>query len=144
MHLVNGVPTTTSITAAGLTVEASPPASARVDIVGLQGATGDIEIDFTGGVITITSTALDFTTFSLVAGQFIHVAGTATANRFFAAPNTDNSGYVRIVSVAANAIIVDKATETFVTDIGAAADIQIFFGRFIKNVACEEYSSLKE
>ena len=143
LHLVDGTPTATAITAVGLAIEATPPAGSRVEVVGLEGVAGDITIDFTAGVITIGTTALDFTDFNLQPGEFIHLGGTATANRFFAAPNTDNSGYVRVVSVTATEIVVDKATETFVTDAGAGQLIQIFFGKFLKNVPTNDANFLE-
>lgn len=142
LHLVNGTPTATTISATGLATEASPPSTARVEVVGLQGASGDLQVDVTGGVITLTSTLLDFTDFPLNPGQFIFVGGAANANRFVD-DSTNNSGYVRIVSVAANAMVVDKATETFATDTGAGKTVQIFFGQFVKNLPTNDANFLE-
>lgn len=143
LHVVDGVPTTTSITATGLAIEAAPPATARVEVVGLEGPTGDIGVIESAGVISITSTVIDFTAFNLIPGQFIHIGGTATANRFFAAPDKNNSGFVRVVSVTATLMVVDKATETFVTDTGTGQSIQIFFGQFVKNVSTNDANFLE-
>lgn len=143
LHLVNGVPTTTSISAVGLSAEPTPPATARVEVVGLEGPTGDIGITEAGGVITVTSTVIDFTLFNLIPGQFIHIGGTGVTNRFFPAPSKDNSGFVRVVDVTANAMIVDKASETFVTDAGVGQNIQIFFGQFVKNVSTSDANFLE-
>ncbi|MBL4909008.1 MAG: hypothetical protein JKX78_03785 [Alteromonadaceae bacterium] len=143
LHLVNGVPTPTAITAAGLATEATPPTNARVEVVGVEGTTGDITITNSGGVITLGSTALDFTTLPMQVGEFIFLGGTALANRFFASPSLDNSGYARIVSIAASAVVLDKVTETFVTDSGTGKLIQIFFGRFLKNVPTDDANFLE-
>jgi hypothetical protein len=142
LHLVDGVPTATSITATGLSAEATPPAAAHVEIVGLEGEAGDITVTNSGGVITIGSTLLDFTDFGLRPGQNIFIGGTATLNRFFASPSLNNTGMARVVSVAATAIVIDKTSETFVTDTGAAKQIQIFFGRFVKNLPTNDASFL--
>jgi len=143
LHVVDGAPTATTISATGLAIEAVAPTGARVEYVGLQGATGDLGVTNVGGVITLTSTVLDFTDFTFFPGQFIHIGGTATSNRFFASPSTDNSGYVRVVSVAANALVVDKAIETFITDAGVGIDLQIFLGRFLKNVPTNDANFLE-
>ena len=89
------------------------------------------------------STALDFTTLPMQVGEFIFLGGTALANRFFASPSLDNSGYARIVSIAASAVVLDKVTETFVTDSGTGKLIQIFFGRFLKNVPTDDANFLE-
>lgn len=143
LHLVNGVPSATEIPAATLTLEAAAPAGARVEVVGLQGATGDLTITEAAGVITLGSTVLDFTTFPMQVGQFVHVGDEASINRFVDAPSTNNSGYGRIVSIAANAIVLDKVSETFVTDAGAAKEIRIFFGRFLKNLPTDDANFLE-
>lgn len=142
IKVVDGSPTATSITASGLTAEATPPDEARVEVVGLQGTSGDLTIDVTGGVITLGSTALDFTTFPMQVGQFIHVGGTADANRFVDG-SVNNSGFVRVVSIATNAVVIDKATNTFVTDAGAGKNVQVFFGRFLKNVPTNDANFLE-
>lgn len=144
LHLTAGTSTATTIVAAGLSIEAAPPAAARVEIAGLEGDVSDITVTVSGSVITIGSTSLDFTTFTgLVAGAFIHIGGTASANRFFDSPSTDNSGFVRVVSVTANTIVVDKAITTFVTDAGTGKQIQIFLGRFVKNVPTNDANFLE-
>lgn len=143
LHLVDGVPTTTSITATGLAVEATPPANARVEVVGFEGEASDITITNSAGVITLGSTLLDFTDFNLRPGQNMFIGGTASLNRFFDSPSTDNSGMVRVVSVTATAIVIDKVNETFITDSGTAKQIQVFFGRFVKNLPTNDADFLE-
>lgn len=101
----------------------------------MRGAAGDLKINAQGN---LTSTALNFTTLGLYPGQIIHVGGLAVANQFF---NTANLGFARIVSIAANLIVLDRKVTTFVTDDGtstgsggSALSIDILFGQFIRNV----------
>lgn len=49
-----------------------PPANVELDVTGVQGASGDIEIDANGD---LTSTILDFTTLNLTPGQMIFIGG---------------------------------------------------------------------
>jgi len=143
LHLVDDTPTTTSITAAGLAVEATPPDNARVEVVGFEGEASDITIDNTAGVITLGSTLLDFTDFNLRPGQNMFIGGTASLNRYFDSPSTNNSGMARVVSVTATSIVIDKTSETFVTDAGTAKQIQVFFGRFVKNLPTNDADFLE-
>ena len=76
-------------------------------------------------------------------GQFIFVGGADNANRFADSPSIDNSGYARVVSVSANAVVLDKVTNTFTTNDGAGKLIQIFFGRFLKNVPTDDANFLE-
>jgi len=132
LKVTAGTSTTTEVKAAGLVAEGSPPANAQLSVAGVQGATGDLGIDASGN---LTSSVLDFTTLGLTAGQVIHIGGQAASNRF---ANAANFGYARIVSIAANLITLDKKATTFVTDNGAGQDVQILFGRFLRNVPVDD------
>jgi hypothetical protein len=134
LHVVGAGATTTDIEISGGLTAETPTGNPRLEVCGVQGASGDIEIDVTGPVVSITSTTLDFTTLGLKAGQLLHVGGVSTdTNLNFA--TAANRGAVRVVSVATNAIVIDKTPTTFVTDAGAGKTIQLIFGPFLKNVA---------
>lgn len=124
--------TATEIKTSGLTAEASPPTNVEVAIAGVRGATGDIQIDSNGDII---STTLDFTTLGLTVGQSIHVGGADTVTQFATAANT---GYVRLTAIATNKLTIDKRGSTFVTDTGTGKTIDLLFGRFLKNVATDD------
>ena len=66
LHVVNGVPTTTSVTVAtSLTADAAVPTeqNATLDFAGRRGTLSDLDLDVTSGVGTLTSAAAeDFTT----------------------------------------------------------------------------------
>lgn len=118
------------VRAAGLTVDASPAAGAKITKVGVQGDAGDITVTNTGGVVTIGSTVLDFTDLGIIPGEWIWVGGDAAATQFATAAN---NGWYRVQTVAADAIVCDRTPGTVVTDAGAAKTIRIFTGHVIKN-----------
>jgi hypothetical protein len=140
VHLVNGTPSDTDIPVSTVLVaEGAPPANAVVERAGVRGAAGDLRIDAAGDLI---STVLNFTTLPLYPGQTIWIGGAVAANQFFQQANADtNYGFARIVSVAANKLTLDKTTSPFVLDDGTstgaggtARQIDLFFGRFLRNV----------
>ena len=128
LKLVGASSTGTEIKVSGLTAEASPPSNVRLDIAGFRGASGDLEINSDGNLI---STTLDFTTLDITVGQFIHVGGEATANQF---ATSDNNGLARVVSVDTNLIELDKKATTFATDAGTSKLIDVYYGTFVRNV----------
>ena len=131
LQVVDGTPTTILTPVVATTVtDASPATSARVDVVGVQGASGDIELDSDGNLV---STILDFTTLGIEVGQSIYIGGGTTATDFATAGYT---GLARVRIVAANLITLDKRDWTVASaDSGAGKTIQIFIGSFIRNVA---------
>lgn len=125
----------TELKAAGNVAE-TPAASAFVEVAvaGLRGAAGDLEIDANGDLI---STALDFTTTGIAAGQVIHIGGVDVANQFF---NEENIGFARVRTVAAHKLTLDKRDQAFVADDGTddgsggtGLRIDILFGQFVRN-----------
>jgi len=119
-------PTSIKVPTASLVAEASPPANVMLEVAGIQGASGDFEIDANGDLI---STLRDFTTLNLSVGQFIKIGGTAT-NTFFA--TAANNAYARIDAIAANKLTLSKRGAAFALDNGAGKTIQIFYGRFLR------------
>ncbi len=140
LHVVNGVPTATSITVAtSLTADAAVPSelNATLEYAGRRGATGDLDLDVTGTVGTLTSaSAEDFTTWDLIPGQLIHIGGLLAANQFDSAGG-GIAGYARIVSISASVLILDKLSSALVTDDGTGDTVDILFGRFLRNVATD-------
>lgn len=119
------------IVAAGTVVEASPPAGATVEVAGVRGAIGDLQIDASQNLI---STLLDFTTLSLTVGQIIHIGGVAAANRF---ATTADFGPARIQAIATNEITLENRSQVYSADTGAGLLIDILFGRFLRPVATD-------
>lgn len=138
LKMVGAASIATEIKTAGLVAEAAIPASqnAHVDVAGVAGAAADLEIDVNGDLI---STLLDFTTLDLTVGQFIWIGGDAALNRFAIAANR---GLARITAIAANKLTLDKTTNVLAVDDGAAKEIHIYYGRYLRNVAVDHASYL--
>lgn len=141
LHVVNGVPTTTSVTVStSLTVDAAVPAeqNATLEVCGRRGTVSDLDLDVTGTVGTLTSAAAeDFTTWGLELGQLIHIGGLLLANQFDSA-GSGMAGYMRLTSISTLVLIGDKVSSTLVTDAGVGDTVDILFGRFLKNVATDD------
>jgi hypothetical protein len=119
-----------SLSAAGLVAEASPPATAKLEQVGYRAASGDLTLTVSASVLTMSSTALDFTTLGLNLGEWLFIGGDASVNQFVSAAN---KGFARIRSIAAHAITFDETTFTPVNDAGTAKLVDLYFGKFLRN-----------
>jgi hypothetical protein len=120
----------TTVTAPGLATEASPPTGAKITRVGHQGASADLTLTVTGGIPTLGSTALNFTTLGLIPGEWLFIGGDSAALAYATAAN---KGFYRIKTIAANAIVFDRWPVGVTTDTGTGKTIQLFFGHVIKN-----------
>lgn len=115
---------------AGLTIEASPPAGARIEFVGIVTAAGDLSIDASGTYPRIVSAALDFTDYGIIPGEWLFVGGDGVNASFTGATN---NGFMRVRSVAATYLEIDQAAAALVTEAAAAKTVNLFFGRVLKN-----------
>lgn len=115
------------VLAAGLAAEPTPPADAKLTVVGVQGATGDLAITV-GADVRLTATTLNLTTLGLLPGEWIFIGGDA-ANTYF----SNNRGFARIGAIAPGYLILDKTSWTPQAQAGTGLDIQIFFGTVIRN-----------
>lgn len=133
-----GTTTSIPIVGAGMTVE-TPPATQNVtvEISGFRFDAGDLDVDADGN---LASAVKDFTELNLTAGQFIWIGGELSINQF---SNTENTGFARIVSVATNLLTLDKKGQTFVTESNATQLVDLFFGKFIKNVGVDDAQYLE-
>jgi hypothetical protein len=131
----NGLKTVVSGAAASVVVvEDLVTAAAQtgtISKVGHNFATGDAEIDASGTLPFLKTTTKNLTELDILPGEWIYIGGDATLHNF--SDNAVNNGFKRVRSVAANAMYFDKSESTMVTDDGATEDIQIFFGRVLKN-----------
>lgn len=132
VHEVTAIVSNTSIEVAtgALTAEASPPAAAKVTVVGHAAATADLDVDASLTFPALTSSVLDFTTLGLIAGEWIFVGGDAAGSKFVTAAN---NGFKRIRTIAANRLEFDKSDSAMVTETGTGLDILLYFGRVLKN-----------
>lgn len=123
----------TSLTIAGGTVDAAPAATARVKVIGHQGASGDIAAVTAGGN-AITSTALNFTTLGLIVGQWVKFSAEGGA---FSFAQVNNRGYCRISAIAANRLSFDVVPAGWTADTGAGQTIRMYYGDTIRNGVAE-------
>jgi hypothetical protein len=131
----NGVKTVTAATATTLTVsetnvaEAAPPAAAKLERVGYQFASGDINIAVVGGIPSLTATAADFATLpDLIVGKWVFIGDDTLGNRF-----VNNNGYARIKSIAAKSLTFDDTTWTPVNESGTGKTLRMYVGTTLRN-----------
>lgn len=133
------VGSTTSITAAsGLTDNATPPVTAAVRNVGVQGTAGDI--DSAIGPNSLTSTTLSFLTLGLLVGDWIKIGGALAANQL---PTAENNGWCRISAIAANLLTFDVVPTGWAADASTTELVWLFFGDRIRNGIAENFYSLE-
>jgi hypothetical protein len=114
-------------TGLSLTAETAPPGTARLKVIGFQGAAGDI----TAAAGGLASTALDFTTLGLSPGMWLKIDSTTTINGFATAANND---WIRISgAITATSIPCDNLPSGWSVDAGAAKTITVYFGDYIQN-----------
>lgn len=110
--------------------DGSPASGSKIVEVGVAGVAGDIDVDASGSLPALTSTTLDFTTLTLIVGEWIYIGGDSASNAF---TNATNNGFARIRSLAANRVEFDKTEGVMVTEASTTETIHLYFGRIIKN-----------
>lgn len=122
-------------------------ANATVETAGVRGDAGDLTIDASGNLVS--AGGLDWTAFDITPGQVIHVGGDSS-HRFFGNGGGENFGFARVTAVTATTLTLDKKASTFVTDDGTddnnggvALEVDILFGRFIRNVDVDDVDYLE-
>jgi hypothetical protein len=124
---------TTIVVSENLTDEASVPKYAKLEVIGFTFGTAEVDIDVSTGPLprlVRASGTKDFTDFGLVPGEIIFIGGDATANKFATA---NNNGFVRIRSITATYLEIDKSQATMADETGTGLAIKLYFGRAIKN-----------
>ncbi|MHA1859163.1 MAG: phage tail tube protein [Candidatus Thorarchaeota archaeon] len=141
LHVVDtGSAGTNLVVTTTLTAEASPPLEATVETTGYRTEAGDLDVTESAGVVTLTTTLLDFTTLDLTVGQAIWVGGDLAINGFLTA---ENAGFGRIVSIATNALVIDKTNGSWATEVNAAQLVDLYFGKFLRNVTVDDADFLE-
>jgi len=112
---------------AGVVDEAAPAATARMKVVGFEGASGDLTALADG----LGSTSLDFTTLGLAAGQWVKIGGTGSGYRFGVEAL---NGWARISGApTATKLPLDNLPSGWATNDGSGKTLRVFFGDRIKN-----------
>jgi hypothetical protein len=129
LKTANGTSTATSISVSNsLSAEASPPAAAKVEVVGFQLGSGTSAIAMNGSLVRLTDSATDFTTLGLSLGEWVFIGGDGANLRF-----ANNAGFARISAIAAGYLEFDKVTWTPQAETGTGDTVQLFFGNVLKN-----------
>jgi hypothetical protein len=98
--------------------------------VGRQAASGDLVLTVAGGLATLASTLLDFTTLGLTPGEWIFIGGDTAPMQFATA---GNNGFKRVRTIATNALVLDQSDTVMSSDAGTGKTVQLFFGTVLKN-----------
>jgi hypothetical protein len=125
--------TTSDIPVEETLVTESFSGNVTLEVAGFRCAQGDVELAISGTVGTLSSTIADFTDMNLSVGQTIHIGGTTTARQF-----TNSYGYARITAIAANALTLDKLDSNLIAVGSNSDDVDLLFGRFLKNVSVND------
>lgn len=135
----NGLKRVTSVTAAtnigvaeDLVDDASPDAGHQLLLVGFQFAAGDLDVDASGTLPALVSTAKDLTQMGWQPGEWLFVGGDAAGLRFATAANR---GFIRLRSITATRAEFDLADSTWVTEASTTETVQVFHGRVLHNQA---------
>jgi hypothetical protein len=132
----NGLKTVSSATATNVGVsqtliaEPTPPATAKLQVVGFQFAAAALSVVVTGSNVHLTSSSINFTTLGLVPGEWVFIGGDAPTDQFGTATN---NGFARIRSVTSTFIELDKTSSTMLSDAGTGKTIRLWFGNILRN-----------
>lgn len=123
--------TSTEIKASGLTAEASPPSNVTVDVVGYQGASGELGLDSSGD---LTSTTINLTTLGIVPGMWIRI-GDPSAGAAFAFATAAYNGRAKVKAVSSTKLTLERRSWTVASaDPGTSKTIRIFIPRLYRTV----------
>jgi len=134
----NGLKTVFSVTGPdeievneSLVNEGAPPNGAKLVVVGFEFTTDDLEVDASGSLPALNTTAKDFAELGLIPGEWIYIGGDAANSSF---PDAENNGWARVKSINTNEIVLDKTSATMVTyNTAGGESIRVFVGRVLKN-----------
>jgi hypothetical protein len=133
LKVANGTSTGTAISvSSSLSDESTPPAGAKVQVVGYQFNSGTSAIALSGSLVRFTDSAKDLTTLGLIEGEWVYVGGDAAGVAF---PTAGNTGWARIGvnGIAAGYLEFDRVSWTPTAEVGTSKTIQVFFGSVLKN-----------
>lgn len=139
LKVVGASSTGTSIViSGGMTAETFTAANnVTVEVCGFRFASGDLQINSSGNLITTTK---DLTELGLVSGQMAWLGGAAGS----AFALTNGRGHFRITTApTANLITTDKRFGTWSTDSGTSKTVDLYFGRIAKVVPLTDANYLE-
>lgn len=114
----------------GLVNETTPPGTARLKCVGVEGASGDMTATTGPNTLTISATTGDWTTYGLAVGQWVKIGGTAAGTQF---NTTVNNGACRISAITATVLTFDIVPSGWAADTGTGKTIQVWIGDVLRD-----------
>lgn len=130
LNLIDAVSGTAIDSTSNLVAE-TPPAGAKVVMVGHQFGSGDATITNSGSAFPyLSTTTKDLTELGVVPGEWVYIGGDTSGTKFATAAN---NGFARVRSVTSTRMTFDKTQGTMVTDSGSGKTVRIFLGRVLKN-----------
>lgn len=112
-----------------LTIEASPPADAKLEVIGFQFPSADVAIAMNGSLPRLVATVTVMTGLGLLPGEWIYLGGDLVGEQFAV-----NRGWARIGEIAATYIQFDKVSwASPAVEAGTGKTIRIYMGTVIKN-----------
>jgi hypothetical protein len=110
-------------------------ANARIEVVGYRFVVATADIVNSGSAfpyLSRASGAVDWRTLGLIPGEWVWLGGDATANHYVTAANNT---WARVYSIAADRITFDKTGATLVSEVSTSLQIDMYFGKVVKNEA---------
>jgi hypothetical protein len=120
---------TTIVRTTGTTDEVSPPAAAKIEVVGFEFASGDIVASVANGLQRLTSSAVNMTTLGLNVGEWVFIGGDSAGQQL----TNGVQGYARIKTITTTYIDFDDTTFAAAAAPGTGKTVRLFFGTFIRN-----------
>lgn len=108
--------------------EASPPLSAKVQVVGFEFPASAINMVLQGDLVRMTSSSTDLTTLGLIPGEWLFVGGDGSGKHL-----DNSSGFARVSVIKAGYIEFDKVAWAPQNESGTGVTLQIFFGSVLRN-----------
>lgn len=112
----------------GLADEASPPATAKIEVVGKRLGSGTSAITLNGDLVRLTDSGATLNAMGLLVGEWVYVGGDGATVKF-----ANNQGFARISVIAAGYLEFDKVGWTPVAEAGTGKTIELYFGTVIRN-----------
>lgn len=117
------------ISTTALTIEASPPASAKLEVIGFQFPSADVQITMVSGLPRLVATVTDMTTIGLNKGEWIYLGSDTVGERFAV-----NTGWARVGDITTTYLQFDKVSwASPAVEAGTGKTIRIYMGAVVKN-----------
>jgi hypothetical protein len=140
LHVLTTGSTGTSIVTGDTLVNETCPANATLEVAGVRATSGDVQMNSSGN---LTSTTLNFTSLGLNVGQWIWVGGDTALGGGNSFATLAYRGFARIVSITSNLLTLQRRSWTVGSaDTGTGKTIELFFSRWVCNVASNNASYL--